>query len=90
MDDATKRVAAAAKAAKAKGSQGYRVAIIGAGASGLCAAIKLVQAGVEVVVLERNTTVGGVWGQVNSSNHVLFSFFFSFNFSKANVNGDLL
>ena len=38
-----------------------RVAIIGAGMSGLAAAHRLRQAGVEVVVLEKNEEVGGTW-----------------------------
>ncbi len=39
----------------------YRVAIVGAGMSGLAAAHRLRQAGVEVVVLEKNHDVGGTW-----------------------------
>jgi 4-hydroxyacetophenone monooxygenase len=39
----------------------YRVAIVGAGMSGLAAAHRLRQAGVEVVVLEKNADVGGTW-----------------------------
>lgn len=38
-----------------------RVAVIGAGMSGLLAAHRLSQAGVEVVVLEKNDDVGGTW-----------------------------
>lgn len=38
-----------------------RVAIIGAGMSGLLAAIRLRQAGHEVVIIEKNTDVGGTW-----------------------------
>ncbi len=38
-----------------------RVAIIGAGLGGLCAAIKLREAGYEVLVFDRNPKVGGVW-----------------------------
>ena len=36
-----------------------KVAVIGAGISGLTAAYRLQQAGVEVVVLERETVAGG-------------------------------
>ncbi|MET0904017.1 MAG: FAD-dependent oxidoreductase [Acidimicrobiales bacterium] len=39
----------------------FRVAVIGAGMSGLVAAHRLKQAGVEVVVLEKNDDVGGTW-----------------------------
>lgn len=39
----------------------FRVAVIGAGMSGLVAAHRLDQAGVEVVVLEKNHDVGGTW-----------------------------
>lgn len=37
------------------------VVIIGAGAAGLCAAIKLGQAGIPYIVLEKNRDVGGTW-----------------------------
>ncbi|MEO7555325.1 MAG: NAD(P)/FAD-dependent oxidoreductase [Acidimicrobiales bacterium] len=39
----------------------YRVAIIGAGMSGLAAAHRLTQVGVDHVVLEKNHDVGGTW-----------------------------
>ncbi|MDQ1394893.1 MAG: 4-hydroxyacetophenone monooxygenase, partial [Acidimicrobiaceae bacterium] len=39
----------------------FRVAIIGAGMSGLLAAHRLQQAGVDFVVLEKNHEVGGTW-----------------------------
>jgi 4-hydroxyacetophenone monooxygenase len=39
----------------------FRCAVIGAGASGLAATHRLRQAGVEVVVYEKNTDVGGTW-----------------------------
>ncbi|MFL6206390.1 MAG: flavin-containing monooxygenase [Acidimicrobiales bacterium] len=39
----------------------FRVAVIGAGMSGLAAAHRLNQAGIEVVVLEKNADVGGTW-----------------------------
>jgi 4-hydroxyacetophenone monooxygenase len=39
----------------------FRVAVVGAGMSGLAAAHRLRQAGVDVVVLEKNSDVGGTW-----------------------------
>ncbi len=41
--------------------RGFRCAVIGAGASGLAAAHRLRQAGVEVTVFEKNQDVGGTW-----------------------------
>lgn len=40
---------------------GYRVAIVGAGFSGLCMAARLTQAGVPYVIYEKQDDVGGVW-----------------------------
>jgi 4-hydroxyacetophenone monooxygenase len=39
----------------------FKVLIIGAGESGLCAAIKLQALGISFVVIEKNPTVGGTW-----------------------------
>jgi 4-hydroxyacetophenone monooxygenase len=39
----------------------FRVAIVGAGMSGIVAAYRLAQAGVEYVVLDKNEDVGGTW-----------------------------
>jgi 4-hydroxyacetophenone monooxygenase len=39
----------------------FKVAIIGAGESGLCAGIKLLELGIPFVILEKNATVGGTW-----------------------------
>ena len=62
---------------------GFKVLIIGAGVSGLCAAINLQMAGVPFQVVERNSTVGGVWLEnrypgagVDTPNH-LYSFSFA-------------
>jgi 4-hydroxyacetophenone monooxygenase len=38
-----------------------RVIVIGAGVSGILAAIKLAEAGIAHVVLEKNADVGGTW-----------------------------
>jgi 4-hydroxyacetophenone monooxygenase len=61
----------------------FRVAVIGAGMSGLAAAHRLNQAGLEVVVLEKNQDVGGTWLEnsypgcrVDVSNH-----FYSYSFA---------
>jgi 4-hydroxyacetophenone monooxygenase len=40
---------------------GFSALIIGAGISGLCAAVELAKAGVPYVILERRPDVGGVW-----------------------------
>ncbi|MDR7096023.1 flavin-containing monooxygenase [Hydrogenophaga laconesensis] len=39
----------------------FKVAVIGAGVSGLAAAYRLQQAGLDYTVFEKNTEVGGVW-----------------------------
>ena len=64
---------------------GYRVAIIGAGVSGLCMAIKLAEAGVDFVVLEKDHDLGGTWLEnvypgcgVDTPGH-LYSFSFAPN-----------
>jgi 4-hydroxyacetophenone monooxygenase len=48
------------KAALAPGRD-FRVAVIGAGMSGLAVAYRLLQAGIDFAVFERNDDVGGVW-----------------------------
>lgn len=40
---------------------GFRVVVIGAGVSGMLAAIRLREAGIDHVVLEKNDDVGGTW-----------------------------
>jgi 4-hydroxyacetophenone monooxygenase len=64
---------------------GFRVIVIGAGMSGIAAAVRLRQAGVSFVVLEKNADVGGTWFEntypgcrVDSPNH-LYSFSFEPN-----------
>jgi 4-hydroxyacetophenone monooxygenase len=39
----------------------FDVLIVGAGASGLCAAIKLQEAGIPYTIVERNDAIGGTW-----------------------------
>ncbi|MDQ1403303.1 MAG: 4-hydroxyacetophenone monooxygenase [Actinomycetota bacterium] len=62
----------------------FKVAVIGAGMSGLVAAHRLRQAGIDVVVLEKNDDVGGTWLEnsypgcrVDVSNH-----FYSYSFAQ--------
>ena len=62
---------------------GFNVIVIGAGASGLCAAVNLKAAGVPFEVIERRESVGGVWQDnrypgagVDTPNH-LYSFSFA-------------
>ncbi len=61
----------------------FEVAVIGAGMSGILAAHRLLQAGLDVVVLEKNRAVGGTWldsaypgCRVDVSNH-LYSYSFA-------------
>ena len=68
--------------ARVQAPVGFRVLIIGAGASGLCAAINLRRAGIPFTIVEKAETVGGVWREnqypgagVDTPNH-LYSFSF--------------
>ncbi|HEX4107281.1 MAG TPA: NAD(P)/FAD-dependent oxidoreductase [Solirubrobacteraceae bacterium] len=61
----------------------FRVLIIGAGVSGICAAVRLQQAGIPFTVVEKNDEVGGTWYEnrypdagVDTPNH-----FYSFSFT---------
>ena len=61
----------------------FKVLVIGAGVSGLCAAINLQMLGINFEVVERNSTVGGVWWEnhypgagVDTPNH-LYSYSFA-------------
>lgn len=62
----------------------FKVAIIGAGESGLVAALRLKQAGVPFVIYEKNAEVGGTWLE----NHYpgcrvdISSFFYSYTFAR--------
>lgn len=62
---------------------GFHVVIIGAGMSGICAAVNLQAAGVPFTILEKNPGVGGVWRDnhypgagVDTPNH-LYSYSFA-------------
>jgi len=62
---------------------GFEVLIIGAGVSGLCAAINLQRAGIPFTILEKSTTLGGIWRDnrypgagVDTPNH-LYSYTFA-------------
>lgn len=66
-------------------AKGLKVVVIGAGMSGLLAGIRLAQAGVEFIILEKNPDVGGTWFEntypgcrVDSSNH-MYSYSFEPN-----------
>lgn len=63
----------------------FKVLIVGAGMSGLLAAIRLKQAGIDYVVIEKNADVGGTWMvnsypgcRVDNPNH-LYSYSFEPN-----------
>jgi 4-hydroxyacetophenone monooxygenase len=66
--------------------KGFKVAVIGAGLAGICAAIQLEQAGIPFVILEKNADIGGTWFEnsypgcgVDTPNH-----YFSYSFSPNN------
>src|SRR5690606_17727728 len=70
----------------ARHASAFHVVIIGAGASGLCAAIKLKEANIRYTVLEKNDEVGGTWHEnrypgcaVDTPNH-----FYQFSFEPNN------
>ena len=67
----------------AEALEGFRVAIIGAGLGGICAAIRLEQAGIPYTVFDKNPDVGGTWFEntypdlrVDVPNH-----FYSYSFA---------
>ncbi len=62
---------------------GFKALIIGAGVSGLCAAIKLQQAGIPFTIVEKSSQLGGIWRDnrypgagVDTPNH-LYSYTFA-------------
>jgi 4-hydroxyacetophenone monooxygenase len=64
---------------------GYRVLVIGSGMSGILAAIRLQQAGIDYLLVDKNPEVGGTWYentypgcQVDSPNH-LYNYIFEPN-----------
>lgn len=57
--------------------EGFRVIVIGAGVSGICAAINLRNAGIECQIFEKNEDFGGTWWEnrypgagVDTPNHI--------------------
>ncbi|MHA6793362.1 flavin-containing monooxygenase [Pseudonocardia bannensis] len=52
---------APARAPRTGSATGFSVIVIGAGVSGMLASIKLTEAGIDHVVLEKNDDVGGTW-----------------------------
>lgn len=63
---------------------GFRVIVIGAGVSGICAAINLRKAGIDCHIFEKNTEFGGTWWEnrypgagVDTPNHI-----YTFSFAK--------
>lgn len=68
------------------GMPDFHVAVVGAGASGLCAAVKLQQAGIPFTIFEKNDEVGGTWYEnrypgcaVDTPNH-----FYQYSFEPNN------
>ena len=69
---------------------GFKVIVIGAGLSGICAAIKLKRAGIPFTVFDKNPSLGGTWFEnrypgcrVDTPSH-LYSFSFSPNHDWSN------
>jgi 4-hydroxyacetophenone monooxygenase len=65
-------------------TEDLRVLVVGAGVSGICAAIRLTEAGIGFTVIEKNEDVGGGWFEntypdagVDTPNH-----FYSFSFTE--------
>src|SRR5439155_4072076 len=62
----------------------FRVAVVGAGMSGLAAAYRLLEAGLDVVVLEKNEDVGGTWfeNQYPGCRVDVSNLFYSYSFAQ--------
>lgn len=79
-------------------SRTLRIVVIGAGASGICAGIKLQEAGFDFEIIERNNDVGGVWHEntypgcgVDTANHLYcYSFALNHRWSRYYVKQDEL
>ncbi len=64
--------------------ENFKVIVVGAGMSGICTGVKLKDAGIPYVILEKNDAVGGTWYEntypdcgVDTPNH-----FYSFSFER--------
>jgi 4-hydroxyacetophenone monooxygenase len=84
LDEGQESEAAAAPSG-ATVPDGFNAVIIGAGASGICAAVKLQEAGIPYIIIERNNDVGGTWFEnrypgagVDTPSH-LYSYSFAKN-----------
>lgn len=71
------------QAARPATAEGFKVVIVGAGIAGICAGVRLTQAGIPFEILERNAAPGGTWLEntypgcgVDTPNH-----FYSFSFN---------
>jgi 4-hydroxyacetophenone monooxygenase len=67
-----------------KAAEGFHVLVIGAGMSGICAGVKLKDAGIPFTILEKNAAVGGTWYEnsypdcgVDTPNH-----YYSYSFER--------
>jgi len=70
---------------RVKSPDGFKVIVIGAGISGICAAISLRNAGIDCHIFDKNTEFGGTWWEnrypgagVDTPNHI-YSFSFARN-----------
>jgi 4-hydroxyacetophenone monooxygenase len=73
-----------ATALAGRGVENFKVIIVGAGMSGICAAVKLKDAGIPFTIVEKNEAVGGTWYEntypdcgVDTPNH-----FYSYSFER--------